>query len=118
ETDPEQAIQAKKPYDDVHISGLVEGPFVYATAIARHVLPYVHLAPSTLVLPVFAHDGLLSVLTPDKLMRGGYREVGKWMTEAERLWIEKRGDKADRQTAFEWLDYQSKLTAQHLSQRY
>ncbi len=40
------------------------------------------------------------------------------MTEAERLWVEKRGDKAGRQTAFEWLDYQGKLTAQHLSQRY
>ena len=118
ETDPEQALHAKKPYDDVHISGLVEGKFLYSTAIAKHVLPYAHLAPSTVVLPVGASNGSLSVLTPEKLIREGYREIGKWMTEAERLWVEKRGDKADRQTAFEWLDYQGKLVGQHLSQRH
>jgi hypothetical protein len=118
ETDPEQALQAKKPYDDVHISGLIEAPFVYATVIARHVLPYVHLDPAPIVLPVIANSGLLSVLSLGQLMRDGYREVGKWMSEAERLWVEKRGDKANRQTAFEWLDYQGKLTAQHLAQRH
>jgi hypothetical protein len=62
ETDPEQAADAKKPYDDVYLSGLVEGRFIFSTAISRHLLPFVHLHPATLVLPVEAKNGLLTVV--------------------------------------------------------
>jgi len=32
ETDPEQAAEAKKPYDDIHLKGMVEGKFIYQSA--------------------------------------------------------------------------------------
>lgn len=118
ETDPEQALDAKKPYKDVNISGMVEGRFIYSTAIAKHVLPFVVLPPVPVILPVQSTDASLNVLTPDQLMKDGYRGVGKWMSDVERTWEEKRGEKADRETAFTWLDYQGKLSAQHLSQRH
>jgi type I restriction-modification system DNA methylase subunit len=118
ETDPEQAAEAKKPYDDIQLSGLVEGKFIYSTALSRHLLPYVHLAPATVVLPIEAKNGLLTVVTAAKLTKEGYREFGKWMQVTEELWKTKRGDKADKQTVYEWLDYSGKLTAQNLKHRH
>jgi len=118
ETDLVQAKQAKKPYEDVHLSGAVEGRFIYATAIAKHLVPFAILNTVPVVLPVEAKDGGLTVLTADQLMKEGYRNFGKWMQEAEQLWQTKRKDKAARQTLYEWLDYQQKLTRQNLRQRY
>jgi hypothetical protein len=118
ETDPEQALLAKKPYTDVELDGPVEGRFIYCGALARHVLPFGLLAPSTLVLPVTARDGALGMIKADAMSREGYRGFAKWMRDAEEIWAKKRADKADRQDAYQWLDYQGKLTAQNLSQRY
>lgn len=118
ETEPEQAAQAKKPYDDVSMSGLVEGRFIFTTAVSRHLVPYSLLAPVLVALPIEEKNGLLSIVTSAQLMKEGYREFAKWMHEAEKIWAEKRGEKADKQTVYEWLDYQGKLTAQHLAHRH
>jgi type I restriction-modification system DNA methylase subunit len=118
ETDPEQAVEAKKPYQDVKMGGLVEGRFIFTTAIARHVLPYVHLAPAQVVLPLDAKGGVLSIVKASKLIEEGYREIGKWMQAAEELWNTKRGDKADKQSLYGRLDYQKGLTIQILSYRH
>jgi methylase of polypeptide subunit release factors len=118
ETDPQGAMQAKPPYKDTRLSGLVEGRFIYSVVIARHLMPFAVLEPSTAVLPLEVMHGLLNVRNAEVLTVTGYREFAKWMREAERIWREKREGKAGRQTLEEWLDYHSKLTAQNLSQRY
>jgi SAM-dependent methyltransferase len=117
-TEPEQAAQAKKPYNDVKMSGLVEGRFIYTTAVSRHLVPYAMLPPVTVVLPIEIKDDVPMMVTADTLTKNGYREFGKWMHEAERLWAEKRGEKADKETAYEWLDYQGKLTAQDMRHKH
>lgn len=118
ETEPEQAKQAKKPYIDVKMSGLVEGQFIYTTAVSRHLVPYSLLTPVPVVLPIENRHGSLYVLTADQLTNEGYREFGKWMHEAERTWKLKRKDKADKQTLYERLDYQRELTRQEFGQRF
>jgi hypothetical protein len=117
-TEPEQAAQAKKPYDDVKMTGLVEGKFIFTSAVSRHLVPYSMLSPVTVVLPVEVNNDLLTIVKADKLIKEGYREFGKWMHEVERLWAEKRGEKADQENVYEWLDYQGKLTAQNLKQKH
>ncbi|MGB6877806.1 MAG: N-6 DNA methylase [Candidatus Acidiferrales bacterium] len=118
ETDPEQARQAKAPYQDVHLSGLVEGRFIFSSALAKHLLPFVVLPPATVVLPIEEHQAVLHVRTAAALNATGYREFAKWMRQAEGIWKEKREDKSGRQTLLQWLDYQGKLTAQNLAQRH
>lgn len=118
ETEREQAAQAKKPYNDVHMSGQVEGKFIFTTAVSRHLVPYAMLPPVTVVLPVDVKDNTLSIVTADLLTRNGYRDFGKWMTKAEKIWDDKRGEKAEKESVYEWLDYQGKLTAQNLNQRH
>ncbi len=118
ETDPEQAAEAKKPYDDVHLSGMIEGRFIFQTALSRHLLPFAALCPAWVVLPIENGDGVLSVLESDKLTKDGYREFGKWMEKVEKIWTNKRGEKASNETVYGWLDYQGKLTAQNLHHRH
>ena len=118
ETDPEQARQAKKPYDNVHVDGQVDGKFIFCSPLAKHLLPFVVLRPATIVLPLEERHGILHVRTAGALNATGYREFAKWVRRAEALWEEKREDKAGRMTALEWLDYQGKLTAQDLRQQH
>lgn len=117
-TDPEQAKQAKKPYDDVNMSGLVEGRFIYTTSIARYLVPFALLKTVPVVLPLYRNRGGLSVVSAERLMKDGYRNFGKWMEKAEILWDTKRKEKAARQSLYQRLDYQKELTRQNLDDRY
>ncbi len=115
---PSKRPKHKKPYDDIHLSGMVEGRFIFQTALSRHILPFVSLSPPWVVLPVESENGVLSVVEADKLTKEGYREFSKWMKKVEGLWKDKRGEKADKETVYAWLDYQGKLTAQNLRHRH
>lgn len=117
-TDPVQARDAKPPYQDVVLSGDVEGRFLYATALSKHLLPFVLLDPPVLVLPVERKEDKLEMRTAAELRAAGYRHFARWMEEAENRWKAKREEKAGRQDVYEWLDYQSKLTNQDLSARF
>jgi hypothetical protein len=118
QTDPEQAADSKPPYDEVKMEGFVEGRFIFASAIAKHVLPYVVMPPATVILPLTVTDGTLSIIDSESLLKKGYRDVAKWIGDAEMIWTEKREQKSDKMTLLEWLDYQGKLTAQNLRQRH
>jgi hypothetical protein len=118
ETDPEQAALAKKPYDEVTLSGQIEGKFIYCTVLGRHILPFGLATPATVVLPVERRDGNLSIVKPDKMNKDGYRNFAKWMQSAEEIWNDKRKGKVNKQNLYERLEYQGGLTAQHLNHRY
>ncbi|MEN3331474.1 MAG: hypothetical protein V7641_839 [Blastocatellia bacterium] len=118
ETEPEQAKEAKEPYKDVYLKGHVEGRFLFSTALSRHVLPFVFLEPAVVVLPVEENKGKLELKTADQLREEGYREFSSWMEQAETIWNSKRGDKADKQTIYERLDYGSGLTIQKPNAKY
>jgi hypothetical protein len=115
ETDPVQAKIAKAPYRDVKLSGQVEGKFLFRAAIAKHVLPYVFLDPAWVVLPIEIQKGHPVLRHSDELRKSGYRKIAKWMSSVEKIWDEKRGDKADRENVYQWLDYSGKLTSQNLN---
>lgn len=54
----------------------------------------------------------------DNLREDGYRSIAKWMEQAETLWASKRKSKADKQTIYQWLDYNKKLTNQNLKSKF
>jgi len=118
ETEPDQAEDAKPPYDTVKMKGRVEGRFIFSTALSRHLVPFALASPPAILLPCETSQGSLTVLTADELRRKGYREFAKWMHEAETIWNAARKQKAEKQTVYEWLDYHGKLTVQNLSRPY
>lgn len=118
ETDPEQAKQAKPPYDDVELKGQVEGRFIFCTAISKHILPFVMLEPASVILPISVNQGMVQLMSAVELRKQGYREFAKWMEQAEELWQSKRGDKAERQSVYERLDYNRGLTSQSVTSKF
>ena len=118
ETDPDQAEDAKPPYDTVKMRGRVEGRFIFSTALSRHLLPFALVYPAPILLPCEVKGSSLTVLTGDELRRRGFREFAKWMHEAESVWNTARKQKAESQTLYERLDYHAGLTCQMLSAHY
>jgi hypothetical protein len=118
ETDPEQAKEAKPPYDKIKKSGHVEGRFIYSSAVAKHLLPFTLLKPVPVVLPIIVKNNLISVRDSKALNEEGFRHLAEWMSDGEKIWGEKREAKADRQNLYERLDYQRELSSQELSHRY
>ncbi len=117
ETDPEQP--KKKPYEDVAIRDYVEGRFICSTALARHLLPFVLLEPVPIVLPIEVNEkGDITIRNSEQLREDGYRDMAKWMEQAEKTFLKKREDKSGRASLAEWTDYQGQLTNQNLKQRH
>ncbi len=117
-TDHAQARTAKPPYKEIMLSGMVEGQFLFKTAIAKHVLPFLVLEPADLFLPVEIEEGSTKLRTARELKDRGYRDAGDWMAAAEAQWEKHRGPKLARSTLVAWLDYSNKLTKQPLDRRY
>lgn len=115
ETDLKQGESAKPPYQDVHLKGHVEGRFIFSTALSKHLLPFQLLQPPTIVLPILTGKTWISFRTASQLRSEGYREMAKWMENAECIWKIKRKEKAARQTVYQWLDYQKKLSTQNFA---
>jgi hypothetical protein len=118
ETDPEQAAGAKPPYRDVRITGQLEGRFLFRTALSKHLAPFSIAEAPLVFLPIEEREGAPRVFTAEELRNSGWRASAKWMAEAEKIWDEKRGEKAERQTVYQWLDYTHKLTDQSFGSRF
>ncbi len=116
-TDEENAREAKAPYKELRMRGSVEGQFLFSTALSRHVLPFVLLPPTPVVLPLEESNGRYYTVTAQALQRKGFRDAAGWMERVDALWEKHRGGKV-RQTATEWLDYSGKLTAQSPAHRH
>jgi len=116
-TNEESALDSKPPYKEVRLQGNVEGRFLFSTAISRHVLPFALLEPARAALPLEESNGSYFTMKTHEIKRKGYREFAKWMAEAERIWVEKRGAKKSH-TLLEWLDYSGKLTSQSPNHRH
>ena len=118
ETDPEQAKESKAPYKEIRMSGHIEGKFIFSTALAKHVLPFVVLNTPKVVLPIEIKSGFFNIMTSGELRNVGFREIANWMVKCEKLWIEKREDKAVNQTVYERIDYQKGISAQSPNHRH
>src|SRR5205823_1408187 len=91
ETDREQARTAKKPYNEIFLDNLVEGQFLFKTAIAKNVLPFLVLDPVDVVLPVEVEEEKAKIKAARELKDEGFRYVGDWFEQAEREWEKHRG---------------------------
>lgn len=117
-TDLEQAKGAKAPYKELHLQGLVEGQFLFRTAISKNVLPFFVSDPPMIILPVVIDQTGTRVWDSRQLKDDGLRHLGDWVEEASALWDQHRRKKAERQSLYQRLDYQRGLTSQDLSAPY
>ncbi len=125
-THPLAVEGAKKPWDGITLTGLMQGKYLFRTALARNVLPFALVNPPMIVLPLMKEDevdasgkslpGKLRwrLLDAAELTARGDIEAARWFGQCERLWGERRSDSAKKQKSslLDWLDWQRKLTGQ------
>jgi type I restriction-modification system DNA methylase subunit len=131
-THPLARREAKKPWDDITLEGRVHGEFLFRTALARNIVPFVLINPPLVALPLNAvSSGTRSdetttsakhwaLLSPEQLTASGKIETAQWFAKGERLWDERRSDSAKKggMSAVERLDYQRGLTDQPAAARW
>ena len=131
-THPLARQEAKKPWDDITLVGRVDGDYLFRTALARNIVPFVLINPPLVTLPIHAvapqsrDVGSIAaplkwkLLTPQQLTALGRLESAQWFSQGERLWIERRSDSAKQSgmVAGKRLDYQYGLTDQPVAARW
>ncbi len=125
-THPLAVDGAKKPWDEISLTGAMQGNYLFRTALARNVLPFALVNPPLVVLPLSKEDEVDAsgeilpgkmrwrLLDAAELTSRGDIEAARWFGQAERLWAERRSDSAKKQDSsmIDWLDWQRKLTTQ------
>jgi SAM-dependent methyltransferase len=101
---------AKGPWK-VQVEGTVEQEFLFGTALAEDLLPFVVRKLLLVVLPVVEKTGRLVMLRPEDILAEGAPFTSDWVKEAERIWEKKK--KKGQPTIQEYLNFNQKLTAQH-----
>jgi methylase of polypeptide subunit release factors len=112
-TDPEQAKEGKPPYRDIFLEGTVENEFLFRTALAKHILPFHVCELPFVLLPVLKEKDGYRLFRTQELRDKGYRGIAEWFSRAESEWNRARGNKADQQDLYQWLNYQNKLMKQN-----
>jgi hypothetical protein len=92
----------------------VERKFIYGVLTSAEVMPFCHLPPNLTVLPIIPVGNKYQVITREAAERLGYSYLAGWLKEAEeKIWNEARGEKRERVSLYEWLDWQRKLSSQN-----
>ena len=131
-THPLARQEAKKPWDDITLEGRVHGEFLFRTALARNIVPFVLINPPLVALPLHAVDSgatggetaastkRWALLSPTQLTTMGKLESAQWFAKGEHLWEERRSDSAKKgdASANDWLNFQRKLTDQPVAARW
>lgn len=131
-THPLAVEGAKKPWDDITLTGPMQGKYVFRTALARNVLPFALVNPPLVTMPLVQVDdtgargqpmpGKLHwrLLDAAELTARGDIEAARWFGQCERLWDERRSDSAKKQkmSAHDRLDFQRGLRDQPVTGRW
>lgn len=104
ETTNRASDMAKKDYFGIRLKGNVESDYLYATLLGSDILPFCHLPFRLVVLPINPHAYSYRILTMEEIDRKGHDNMVKWLSQAEKLWHTKRGEKAEKMNIYERLD--------------
>ncbi|MBI4330733.1 MAG: N-6 DNA methylase [Chloroflexi bacterium] len=118
ETDPRATEEAKEAYKDVKFHGQVESRFLYATLLSTDLVPFGNLGYRLVVLPLEPQGDHFRLLDSDEAHERGFFHLREWVDRAQAEWERRRGEKAARTSALDWLDYRKKLTSQNPHSKY
>jgi len=106
---------AKVQYRDVEMKGQVEGEFLFQTATGSELVPFGHLQLPLVVLPIQANvetAGRYRIVDSREAKLKGFSGLAEWLSKAEGVWKKKRGEKAEKLTIYQRLDYSRGITNQ------
>ncbi|MYD09727.1 MAG: N-6 DNA methylase [Chloroflexi bacterium] len=120
ETDPELDKDAKAPWKGIRLEGRASAPYVFATLLSKHLLPFGHQKFNMVALPAKLDEyGKLVMLESvlDYAVTGHIRDFNTWFDRTSQIWDERKSA-TTTETLLEWFNYRNKLTAQNVTDRY
>ena len=120
ETDPELDKDAKAPWKGIKLEGTVHSPYIYATLLSKHLLPFGHQKLNMVALPAKQDEaGKLEILH-DVLafaVKAHHRSFLTWFEKVSNIWDERKSA-TTTETLFEWFNYRNKLTSQNVNHKF
>ena len=112
ETSEASEKTAKEAYKGISFKGNIEKDFLYATLLSTDIVPFGYLDFRIVVLPLIQEGEKYSIIKENEADKKGFTKLSKWLQNVQKLWTEKRGEKAESMNAVGWLDYRHKLSEQ------
>jgi hypothetical protein len=110
-TDREATRRAKKPWTGVRLDGQIEADFIFVTAL--EIFPFRLGSLKICALPIDIHEGKVSLLSPEQVLRRGAPGFHAWLVKSAEIWDQRKKDSAAQNVElYEYLDNHSNLTRQ------
>lgn len=117
-TDPELDKDAKSPWKGIKLEGTVHNPYIYATLLSKHLLPFGHQKLNMVALPVQQTDTDKLEILHDVLafaVKAHHRSFLTWFEKVSNIWDERKKTEI---TLSERYDYHKLLTKQNVTDRF
>lgn len=90
----------------------IERRFIYGVLTSAEVMLFCHLPPNIAVLPIIPAGSKYKVITKDLAKNLRYNYLAQWLNRAEGVWNKTRGEKREKMTIYQRLDYQRGISDQ------
>jgi methylase of polypeptide subunit release factors len=119
-TSEDALSEAKEPWRGIEMKGNVESDLIYATLLGGDIVPFGFIKMRPVVLPIEPTPIGYRLLEVDALRNRGYVYMADWLEKAQRLWEERRTEKAENRfpRVINRLDYNKLLSIQNPQKRY
>jgi hypothetical protein len=119
QTSKETDKNAKEPWKGNILTGRVHTDFIFRTALAENILPFVLCNPKLVLLPIeLEGQKSIKMLSSKQLLERGQLDTAKWFADVEKRWNANKTQLNKNATNTDWLNYQNKLTTQKISSKF
>ncbi len=115
--------ESKKPWTN-KFSGQIESNFLFLTALSKSILPFALYKPDLVVLPITIELNRekerreIILHSYNRLRNEGHLKAAKWFSNKENIWNLLKTEKNKSISSENYLNWQNKLTDQHIDARY
>lgn len=113
-------VGKKPPWTNIELMRNVESDFIYITLLGGDIVRFGYRELSPVVLPIELSNEKYTTLDVGKLTDKGFIGITEWLEKAQRLWEERRTEKAVSRfpRILDRLDYNGLLSIQNPKKRY
>ncbi|HPG29654.1 MAG TPA: N-6 DNA methylase [bacterium] len=119
ETSKDFIKDGKKPWKDLYFRHTIDSNFLFSTAVAKNVAPFILINPPVALLPVIADEqNQIKLLDWNGIKNEGFIDTAFWFKWVEEEWEKHKTQNNKNISAVDYLNWQNKLTTQYISARY
>ncbi len=112
--------ESKMPWKALDIPETnVHSSFLFLTALARNIAPFVLIDPTLVLLPLSIDEHKnIKILHWKDIQKQGFFETAEWFREVEKHWDDNKTQNAKKMTYLKRIDFQKGIIEQDLRKKY